>query len=111
LTDITESGSTYSFTASNTTSSVLRFRIIANPLGSGVSTSNVNVYAADNNLFVKRLAEVDAQVKVTDLTGKLVANVKVDSNGLVTLPIEKQKIYIVTVTSQTGTYSQKVMIK
>ena len=111
LVNITESGSSYSFSATNTTSSVLRFRIIANPIGSGVSTSNVNVYAADNNLFIKRLGEVDAQVKVTDLTGKLVANVKVDSNGLVTLPIEKQKIYIVTVTSQTGTYSQKVMIK
>ncbi len=111
LVDITESSSTYTFNATNTTSSVLRFRIIANPLGSGVSTSNVNVYAADNNLFIKRLADVNAQVKVTDLTGRLIAIVKVDSNGLVTLPIEKQKIYIVTITSQTGTYSQKVMIK
>ncbi len=113
LTDITESGSIYSFTASNTTSSVLRFRIIANPIGSGVSTSNVNVnvYAADNNLFIKRLSGVDAQVKVTDLTGKLVATLNLNSDGLVTLPIEKQRIYIVTVISQAGTYSQKVMTK
>jgi len=112
IVDITESGSTYTFTANNTTSSVLRFRIIANPIGSGVSTPNVNVYAADNNMFIKRLAgNVDAQIKITDLTGKLVNSFNLNSDGLVTLPIEKQKIYIVTITSQAGTYSQKVMIK
>ena len=111
LTDVTQNGATYSFNASNTTSSVLRFRIITNPIDGGTTTSNINIFAADNSLFIKRLAEVDAQVKVMDLTGKLIATVKVDSNGLIALPIQKQKIYIVTITSQMGTYSQKVMIK
>jgi hypothetical protein len=110
-TDITESGSTYSFTATNTTSSALRFRIIANPLGSGTTTSNINVFAADNSLFIKRLAGANALVKVTDLTGRLIAEKKVDNNGLITLPIQKQTVYIVTVTSEGQTHSQKVMIK
>jgi len=111
LMDVTESGSTYTFTANNTTSSALRFRIIANPIGSDVSTSTVNVYAADNMLFVKRLAEVNAQVKITDISGKLVKSFKVDSGNLMKLPIERQTVYIVTVTTTSGTFSKKVILQ
>jgi len=111
LMDVTESGSTYTFTANNTTSSALRFRIIANPIGSDVSTSTFNVYAADNMLFVKRLAEVNAQVKITDISGKLVKSFKVDSGNLMKLPIERQTVYIVTVTTTSGTFSKKVILQ
>ena len=113
--NITETGSTYTFTATNSTSTQLRFRIITNPLSNGTTTStpesNINVFAADNSLFIKRLAGANALVKVTDLTGRLIAEKKVDNNGLITLPIQKQTVYIVTVTSEGQTHSQKVMIK
>ncbi len=112
-TDITLTGSTYSFTASNTTSSVLRFRIITTPINTnGVSTTtDENIYAADNNLFINLSKEVGATVKLTDITGKMVASTKIGANGMVVLPIDKQKVYIVTVISKEGTYSKKIMSK
>jgi len=108
LTDITANGSTYTFKAFNKTTSEDRFRIVSTPLN---TTSTVNVFAADYQLFIKKLADVNAVVKITDVAGHVLFNEKIEGRSLFTLPVSDQTVYIVTVTTNEGTSSQKLIVR
>ena len=109
ITDITESGSTYSFTATNTTSSVDRFIIMAQKIEDDVT--EVDVYTEGENIWLRKLSQSDASVVVTDMAGRVLYNQKVTSNDITRLPVPKNGVYILSVVTNTETWSQKIIMK
>jgi hypothetical protein len=52
VTDITESGSFYSFTSVSTPSAVNRFRIVTQPVSEDID-SNISIFNAQNTIYVR----------------------------------------------------------
>lgn len=70
---------------------------------------NVTVFVNNNNLHIKGL-EDKATLQVYSVLGKQVVNTKVNSN-LVALPQVTAGVYIIQLTTNKGTFNQKVFIK
>ena len=110
MTNITETGSTYTFKAFNTTTTEQRFRIIAHATNSGITTPVINVMDQSSSLFFAQITQKDAHVKIADVSGRLIFNGRIDNRRLKDLALEKHGVYIVSITSQGKTYNHKMVM-
>lgn len=108
LTDITASGSTYTFKGFNTTASEDRFRIITQ---SKDITSVVNVHNDQDNIFVQKLSQTNARVRITDMSGRTLYDSELTSNDITRLPVPKKGVYILSVVTASDTWSQKIILQ
>lgn len=113
--DITSDGSEYSFT-STSTDPVKRFKIVGN---TGNVTSNINNQMSDIKLFTQnnllmidnKLAE-NGDVKIFDLSAKLLSTFDIQANSINTLQTDlKQGVYLVQIKVGLQNLTQRVIIK
>jgi len=89
VTDITLSGSSYSFTASATGITEKRFKIVTS-LGNVTATpvlnsKQLNVYSSNNIIFVQNPNDFRGDLVISDLTGKILQKFSFDANGITSL--------------------------
>ena len=115
-TDITQSGSSYSFTAVKSATATKRFKIITSPkLATAVSNSVQNgltVYTANKTIFVQNSTDQNGIVTITDLAGRVISNSRYEAHTLTGIPTQLNSgSYFVTVNSQKGKFTKIVVLK
>ncbi len=112
--DLTKSA--YEFTW-NITDDEMRFKLHLNAVGieeNQTCESNIRIYAADNQIFIKNDVEPDGRLalSVTDIMGRIVLQQTISASGLITIPINlKTGVYIVMVQNENNIKTEKVFIK
>ena len=91
VTDISLSGSTYSFIANATGTPDKRFKIVTS-LGSATDIPTVNnkqlkVYCSNNTIFVQNPTDFKGEIVICDLTAKMLQKISFDANGITSLPM------------------------
>lgn len=92
VTDITQSGTVYSFTSQPTPTPVNRFRIVtANNTSTAVqstaSTNDLCVFTSNNTLFVKNNTDYVGELSIFNSAGILVGSFHFSANGITQLPM------------------------
>jgi len=74
MTDITESGSTYSFTAESTSSAKNRFNIITFNCKKDSTTknSNIKITSANRSIFIQNLSSNKGNAMIFDISGRVI---------------------------------------
>jgi hypothetical protein len=112
-TDITQSGTEYSFTASST-DNVKRFKIVSSTthLQQPAQSELINVFQADDKLAVINNVNSNGILNVYNPLGKLVFSKSIESNSKTLLNEVLQKgSYIVNFTSGEENLSKCIIIK
>ena len=89
ITDITQSGTQYSFTAT-ASSPTKRFKIVTN---SGISTENASItnstlslFSSENTIYIQNNSDVKGEISVFDATGKYILKTSFEPNTITTFP-------------------------
>ena len=88
ITDITTSGTTYSFTA-NGSDDTNRFKIVTSQ-GITTNTSNLanktlSIYSSQQTIFIQNQGNSVGEIVINDITGRVISSAKFSANGLTTL--------------------------
>lgn len=109
IVDITESESTYAFTAVNHSNSVERFRILTRK-NNDSADQKFTVFAGSNQIYVESATLSNAQIMVYDVTGRLFA--RQNMNGtLHSVTVPAHGSYVVKVVEGVDTHTQKVIVQ
>ena len=112
VTDITESGAEYVFTAVTTAKPVSRFKIIANSASDeAVNPTHIKVFSMNNNICVYNDTKLEARISVFDLAGRNCGYKTVGSNEIITFPVQLQQTYIVRAVTEVLSESTKIIIR
>jgi hypothetical protein len=89
-TDISQSGSTYSFSATKSSTPVTRFKIvtslgIATGLGNN-SASDLQVYSFENKIIIQNRTDKNGEVTLYDISGQMMAKFRYSANNTTTIP-------------------------
>lgn len=110
--DITETGSTYSFTAQSTPKAVNRFRIITSPEETGnEAPSKIKIFNSYNLVYVLNNSQQPGDMYIYDISGRSFGHQKVAANSISTIPITLQNAYIVKFVSPEETKIEKIIIR
>ena len=114
-TDITLSGSTYSFTAVKSPTAVKRFKIVTQPgIVSGTDATNVNqitVFSSGNTIFIQNPTQEAGDFTVFDISGRNLYCAKFSSNGLTSIPMRLiPGSYIVKISTGLQTISKQIIL-
>lgn len=110
--DITENGSTYSFTAQSTPKAVNRFRIITSPEETGnEAPSKIKIFNSYNSVYVLNNSQQPGDMYIYDISGRSFGHQKVAANSISTIPITLQDAYIVKFVSTEETKTEKIIIR
>ena len=90
ITDITASGTTYSFTTPLTSPLVNRFKIVTSP---GMVTNNseladkgLKIYNSKQTIMVQNPSDLTGKIIVMDISGRILNTVFMTANGITTIP-------------------------
>jgi len=107
--DITETGSTYSFTAQSTPKAVNRFRIITDTEETGnEAPSKIKIFNSYNSVYVLNNSQQPGDMYIYDISGRSLGHQKVAANSISTIPITLQNTYIVKFVSTEETKTEKL---
>ncbi len=110
--DITETGSTYSFTAQSTPKAVNRFRIITDTEETGnEAPSKIKIFNSYNSVYVLNNSQQPGDMYIYDISGRSFGHQKVAANSIFTIPITLQNTYIVKFVSTEETKTEKIIIR
>jgi len=84
MTDITESGSTYSFTAEPTSKAKNRFSIVTfnSAKDSTDESSNIKINSSNGMVFIQNLSSSKGNAMIFDVSGRIVKEFTLNANGL-----------------------------
>lgn len=87
--DITESGSTYSFTAESTPTSVQRFMILTRNIENDASNKNtqLKVFGFGNTIFVQNLGSLNGEMIIYDMMGHNLKKVNFGPYGVTAISV------------------------
>lgn len=113
VSDITESGSTYAFTAESTPKPVERFKIFTESLNGNHATSGDDfmIFNRGTNVYVKNFSDETAVVMLYDISGRLVANTTLNPLSVAALQMSLHQIYIAKVKSNNHKLTKQIMVK
>ena len=117
FTDITQSGSTYSFSAVQSSTPVSRFKIVTSPgIATGISNTenkSLNIFTnQDGKVFILNPADLTGNVVIYDMAGKALQSAKVNAGGLTTIPTSfVPGCYILSVAIGNEKVNRKVIIR
>jgi len=90
ITDITETGTTYSFSADQASQPNRRFKIVtSNQQPSSVATiagSNLKVFSSGSTVYVQNSSDLKGEIMIYDMTGKTIQKNNFSANGITTIP-------------------------
>ena len=115
--DITPNGSTYSFSAVQSSTPVSRFKIVTSPgIATGVSNTDnksLNIFTnQDGKVFILNPADLTGNVVIYDMAGKALLSAKVNGGGLTTIPSSLVPgCYMLSVVIGNEKVNRKVIIK
>ena len=115
-TNITSTGSSYSFSAVKSSNPVKRFKIITSP---GISTDNqkienktLNVFSSFKTIFIQNNTDFEGDAVITDLTGRTLSSSRFSGNGLTTIPTNLTAgSYLVTVSTVRNKITKQITIR
>jgi len=108
--DVTANGSVYNFTADPKLDSVARFKLITEKIQTpDVDPSKVGFYTENNNLHIYNYGNT-GNVMIYDISGRLLFQRHLYPNGITTIALQKQTVYIVKTTIPNETTSTKIII-
>jgi hypothetical protein len=108
--DVTANGSVYNFTADPKLDSVARFKLITEKIQTpDVDPSKVGFYTDNNNLHIYNYGNT-GNVMIYDISGRLLFQRHLYPNGITTIALQKQTVYIVKTTIPNETRSTKIII-
>jgi hypothetical protein len=113
-TDITESGSTYTFTAESTSQAKNRFSIVTfNTKDESTSeSSNIEITSASKTIFIKNMSSNKGNAMIFDISGRFILEVPVNGNGVTVASTGMVSgIYVVKCLTDTETISKKVIVQ
>ena len=112
LIDVTQDGSTYSFTAT-ATDAEQRFRILTRPLGSYSDIeSQISVYNASEMVYIENRSDEIGTIYLYDVSGRLLGQQRVNGQGgLATMRVPNQHIVIVKVVTPLETVTESIIIQ
>jgi hypothetical protein len=111
--DITESGSTYTFTAGSTPKPVVRFKIIAESLkkNQAVPDAGFHIFNSGAYVCVKSFLNEVADVFLYDVSGRLVAKTILNPFDIATIKTTLHQVYIVKVKGSCHKLSKQIVVK
>ena len=108
--DVTANGSVYNFTADPKLDSVARFKLITEKIQTpDVDPSKVGFYTEGNNLHIYNYGNT-GNVMIYDISGRLLFQRHLYPNGITTIALQKQTVYIVKTIIPNETTSTKIII-
>ncbi len=108
--DVTADASVYNFTADSKLDSVTRFKLITEKIQTpDVDPSKVGFYTDNNNLHIYNYGNT-GNVMIYDISGRLLFQRHLYPNGITTIALQKQTVYIVKATIPNETTSTKIII-
>ncbi len=108
--DVTANGSVYNFTADPKLNSIARFKLITEKIQTpDVDPSKVGFYTEGNNLHIYNYGNT-GNVMIYDISGRLLFQRHLYPNGITTIALQKQTVYIVKATIPNETTSKKIII-
>ena len=114
VTDITQSGSTYTFAVVPAFTQVNRFKIISGTtaLNNIINTTDTyKVYNSLNTIFVENSSNKTGTLAVYDVAGKAINNYRINADGLTTIPTNLTAgSYLLRINSSKDTYSKLIVI-
>ncbi|MEI6751865.1 MAG: T9SS type A sorting domain-containing protein [Paludibacter sp.] len=117
VTDITQSGTKYSFSAVQSSSAVSRFKIVSNP---GVATSlqhssgnNLNIYCTEKSVFyIQNNSGSDGNVEISEISTKPLMKKQFKANGITAIPYNLPAgTYIAKLVTPGSTVVKKLVLK
>ena len=109
VTDISESGSAYYFTAVSTPSAVKRFRILTQPVSEDID-SNISIFNAQNTIYVRNTGTEYGKVSVYDIAGRLIGTQNITPSSVNAFNVAYHEAYIVKVEMPTDNVIKKLAI-
>ena len=111
--DITERGSTYTFTAGSTPKPVVRFKIIAESLkkNQAVPDAGFHIFNSGAYVCVKSFLNEVADVFLYDVSGRLVAKTILNPFDIATIKTTLHQVYIVKVKGSCHKLSKQIVVK
>ncbi|MEA4852268.1 MAG: hypothetical protein VB126_12580 [Paludibacter sp.] len=111
--DVTESGSTYTFTAGSTPKPVVRFKIIAESLkkNQAVPDAGFHIFNSGAYVCVKSFLNEVADVFLYDVSGRLVAKTILNPFDIATIKTTLHQVYIVKVKGSCHKLSKQIVVK
>ncbi|MDR3652979.1 MAG: hypothetical protein P4L34_08420 [Paludibacter sp.] len=114
IVDITESGSTYSFVAESTPTTVNRFKIVTRNYEKNApdATTQIKVFSAGNTVFVQNLSNLNGDVIIYDIVGHCIKRTTFGPNGVTSIPVSYVSgAYIVSASTMDEKVGKRVIIK
>ncbi|MDP4239677.1 MAG: hypothetical protein Q8904_09455, partial [Bacteroidota bacterium] len=89
-TDITASGTTYSFSAAKTTQPVNRFKIVTNAdlttNASTIGNVDLKIFCSQQTIFVQNSLDCNGQILIYDVSGRIIKTTPMGANCITTIP-------------------------
>ncbi|HEY6914000.1 MAG TPA: T9SS type A sorting domain-containing protein, partial [Paludibacter sp.] len=116
ITDITASGSQYTFNSNQTsTPTTARFKIVTNfgiTTEEGQLSNSLNVFNSMNTIYVNNNSSLKGEVIICDITGRYIQKYPFNPNGLTTIATDLTTgVYLMRATTSENENIQKVIIK
>ena len=111
--DVTESGSTYTFTASSSTQVEKRFKIVARHYEENApdTESQVKVFSSNGNIFVQNLDNTNGDIMIFDIAGHYLEKVPLVPNGIITLSGIVPGAYVAKVITAKEDFSKRLIVR
>lgn len=110
--EITESGTTYEFTAQSTPNPILRFKLITKK-EAYLETDNSNIvyFNINNNLYFYNQGNETCKIYLYDISGRSITQKALSANSSFSINVELQRNYILRMSNSTSTTTKKLMIQ
>ena len=110
--DVTESGSTYTFTASSTQDEK-RFKMVARHYEENApdTDTKVKVFSSNGNIFVQNLENSTGDIMLFDIAGHYLEKITLVPNGIVTLSGIIPGAYIAKVSTLKENFSKRLIVR
>jgi len=115
-TNITQSGSVYTFTVTSASAQLNRFKIITNSETATntkeATSKQLRVYNSQQNIYVNNLYDCSGEMMLYDATGRAIQTCRINSNGLTTIPTNLQTgTYVVKISTAKENLSKQIIIQ
>ncbi|MEI6751657.1 MAG: hypothetical protein WCK78_00680 [Paludibacter sp.] len=109
--DITETGSTYSFTAESTTKPINRFKIITfNTTESETDNKKIKIFSASKTAYIENMSNQNGKWVLYDTSGHVISNENFTAKGITTLIVPRSGAYILKASTPNVEVTQKIIM-
>jgi len=111
--EITESGSTYAFSAESTPSAVNRFKIVTRPYEKDAADANnqLKVFSSGNTIFVQNLGNQNGEMIVYDMMGRKLKNTRFGPYAITAVQVGSiPGAYVVSASTSSESVSKRIIL-